>query len=134
MSELNYLYVEDDRLSREVMTMFMNGLMGITSFTIFEDSTDFIAQVEALDPPPDVFLLDIHMQPISGFEMLDQLRAHPCFRLKKVYALTASVMNEEVAQLRAAGFDGVIGKPINMDRFPEMIAQIRNGADIWQIT
>ncbi len=134
MSDLNYLYVEDDRLSREVMTLFMKDLMGITRFTIFEDSTDFMARVEMLNPPPDVFLLDIHMRPISGFEMLQQLRSHPQFSQEKVYALTASVMNEEVARLRAAGFDGVIGKPINMDRFPDVIEQIQAGAEIWQIT
>jgi len=40
-------------------------------------------------------------------------------------------MNEEVELLRTAGFDGVIGKPINHATFPDLLMRILKGEKIW---
>ena len=125
-------YVEDDLFSREVMAMLLGVFMAIPTVTILEDSRDFLARVQATAMPPDIFLLDIHVKPLSGFEMLAELRASP-FRDSIVVALTASVMSEEVQQLREAGFDGVIAKPVDMDRFPEQIARLLRKEPVWGI-
>jgi CheY-like chemotaxis protein len=82
---------------------------------------------------PDVIFLDIHMEPIDGFEMLRQIRADASFRSTKIVALTASVMNEEVKLLRAAGFDGVLAKPLNVDAFPDALERILGGEQVWFI-
>src|SRR5512143_2081217 len=100
-----FLYVEDEPLSRQVMTMLLRR-MGYTQLTIFEDSTGFLSRIDQLNPVPDIIFLDVHVEPQDGFDMLKALRAHPVFRSKTVVALTASVMNEEVALLEQAGFDG----------------------------
>jgi two-component system cell cycle response regulator DivK len=134
MSQPFYLYVEDDRLSRIVMDMFLGTMMGLSSYAIFEDSTDFIARLKALPVCPDVILLDIHVQPLNGFEMLKSIRADPEFQNCRVVALTASVMNEEVKQLRMAGFDGTIGKPLDPGNFPDLLRKIQRGEAVWQIT
>jgi two-component system sensor histidine kinase TorS len=52
---------------------------------------------------------------------------------KPIVALTASVMNEEVEQLKDAGFNGVIPKPIDMDGFPDLIEAILDGKDVWRV-
>jgi two-component system cell cycle response regulator DivK len=134
MVNLNYLYVEDDRLSRDVMEMLLHDMMGITTYTIWESSENFLPRLESLDPTPDVILLDIHMQPINGFEMLVLLRSQPKYKDRTVYALTASVMNEEVQQLRVAGFDGVIGKPLDADTFPDLFEKLESRQPVWKIT
>ena len=36
-------------------------------------------------------------------------------------------------ELKFAGFDGVIGKPLDADLFPELIQQIEAGVAVWQI-
>lgn len=134
MPSLNYLYVEDDRLSRELMEIMLRDMMGITSYTIWEDSENFLHRLESLTPPPDVILLDIHMEPINGFEILKLIRQQPQYRHCRVYALTASVMNEEVNQLRNAGFDGGIGKPLDSDTFPELFEKLERQQAVWKIT
>ncbi len=53
-------------------------------------------------PKPDVILLDIHVKPYSGFEMLEMLRKMNGFVDVPVVALTASVMNEEVQKAEAS--------------------------------
>lgn len=134
MANLNYLYVEDDRLSRNVMEVLLRDMMGVTSYTIWESSEDFLHRLDSLTPMPDVMLLDIHMQPINGFEMLTLIRSQPKYKDRTVYALTASVMNEEVQQLRVAGFDGVIGKPLDADTFPELFEKLESRQSVWKIT
>ncbi|MCL4879333.1 MAG: response regulator [Anaerolineae bacterium] len=125
------VYVEDDTPSREVMHILLVELMGLSDVTFLEDSTDFLQRIEK--SVPDIILLDIHVYPLNGFEMLSMLRQHPRFRHARVVALTASVMNEEVHQLKTAGFDGVIAKPIDMDQFPILLERILNGENVWTI-
>jgi CheY-like chemotaxis protein len=57
------LYVEDDPQSRKLMSMLLKGRMKLPNVTILEDSENIVANVEALNPKPDVILLDIHMKP-----------------------------------------------------------------------
>ena len=126
------LYVEDDARSRKVMQMIANDI-GLTNLTIFEDSSDFKAKITALNPKPRVVFLDIHMSPHTGFEMLEILRQSKEFDGVPVVAMTASVMNEEVHQLRTCGFDGCLAKPIDFDTFPETLDHIISGEKIWRI-
>jgi CheY-like chemotaxis protein len=127
------LYVEDDPQSRTVMRMLLKGRMGLPHVTIFQDSSDFVASVKALDPKPDVVFLDIHMEPLNGFEMLEILRRMKAFNGTPIIALTASVMNEEIQQLRTAGFTGCLAKPIDLGSFPETLKRIVGGESIWRI-
>jgi CheY-like chemotaxis protein len=134
MKDMTYLYVEDDPLSREALTVIMRRVMGLRHVYVFEDSTDFLLRVEELPQLPDIFLLDIHMQPFNGFEMLEMLRQDVRYHGLTVIALTASVMSEEVELLKSSGFDGVIGKPVNIASFPGLIARIAAGEKVWHVT
>jgi CheY-like chemotaxis protein len=127
------LYVEDDQQSQMVMRMLLKNRMGLTHVTILDNSRDFLARVSQLTPPPDIIFLDIHVQPLSGFEMLALLREHPQFQSIPIVALTASVMNEEVAQLRAAGFNGCLAKPVDLTIFPDTFQRLLAGEVIWRI-
>jgi CheY-like chemotaxis protein len=127
------LYVEDDARSRKLMAMLLKGRMKLPHVTILEDSQDFLDHVDALDPKPDLILLDIHMKPHNGFEMLEMLRQLEWVNGIPIVALTASVMNEEVQQLRSAGFNGCLAKPIDLDSFPETLERILDGESIWRI-
>jgi CheY-like chemotaxis protein len=127
------LYVEDDEQSREIMYLLLAGEMGLPNVTIFPDSKDFIARLKAIRPQPDIILLDIHVPPYTGFQMLEMLRRVKNFQKTPVIALTASVMNEEVAKLKTSGFNGVFPKPINQDIFPDMINRVLQGESIWRV-
>lgn len=114
--------------------MLMVYTLGYTQFTIFSDSLDFMSKLQALDKKPDVLFLDIHMKPHTGFELLNMVRSHNEYQNTKVIALTASVMNEEVRELEAAGFDGAIAKPIKQDLFPQLVERILRGERVWYIS
>jgi CheY-like chemotaxis protein len=134
VKEYTYLYVEDDPLSREALSVILTRVMGVKRLYILDDSTDFMARVSALPAIPDLIILDIHMKPLNGFEMLKLLRQDPHYQRCRIVALTASVMNEEVSLLQESGFDGAIGKPIDVGRFPDLIKRILAGESVWHIT
>jgi CheY-like chemotaxis protein len=131
MTEPVFLYVENDELSREVMKALLTRGLGYRDLMIFDTSAHFERHLQDLASKPDVIFLDIHMEPIDGFEMLKLIRQNKNHHATPVIALTASVMNEEVRRLREAGFDGAIAKPINYDTFPGALDRILNGEQIW---
>ncbi len=131
--EYSYLYVEDDPLSREVMQVTFEATMGVTRLTLFADSQHFMERLRALAQPPSVILLDIHLEPHSGLELLAMIRSNPDYAASKVIALTASVMNEEVSELKACGFDGAIAKPIDVALFAGLMQRVLNHESVWHI-
>ena len=134
MIDINCLLcVEDDASNRLVMQLLVEKTLHARYYAIFEDSADFIPRVRDLPAAPEIILLDIHVAPFNGFQMLKMIREDNVYCDTKVVALTASVMNEEVERLRTSGFDGAIGKPISLSSFPIVIERILKGESIWQV-
>ena len=115
------------------MKLLVEKTLNVKQYAIFEDSANFLSRVRNLPKRPDIILLDIHVSPLNGFQMLQEIREDSVYSTTKVVALTASVMNEEVERLRKGGFDGAIGKPISLSTFPIAIERIMNGESIWQL-
>jgi CheY-like chemotaxis protein len=128
---INTLSVEDDPKSRNVAEMIQRMNPELMNLVLFEDSQNFAQRLQQLEPLPNLILLDIHVTPLNGFEMLEIVRNLPDFHTMPVVAMTASVMNEEVNTLRTAGFDGVFSKPVDMDEFPAAIERIMQGEKLW---
>jgi two-component system sensor histidine kinase EvgS len=131
MPEPIFLYVENDELSREVMKTLLTRLLGYPQVVILESSHNFEEELAKIEPKPTVIFLDIHMEPIDGFEMLRLIHQEESYQKIPVVALTASVMNEEIRKLRESGFDGVIAKPLNYETFPRTLQRILNGEEVW---
>jgi two-component system sensor histidine kinase TorS len=127
------VYVEDDENSIFVMKMVVERVMKLPTLHVLQSQDDFVQQVEGLGIMPDVFMLDIQMKPYDGFELLSMLRSDLNFNKCKVIAITASVTNDEVSLLKSSGFDGAIAKPLNIEVFPDLIARIINGEQVWYI-
>ncbi|MEO8394530.1 MAG: response regulator [Chloroflexota bacterium] len=127
------LYVEDDRQSRKLMLMLLTDRMKLPNVTILANTDNFLMQIDVLDPKPDVIFLDIHMEPLSGFDLLEILHDQAWTANVPIIALTASVMNEEVQRLKSSGFDGCLAKPIDLATFPDVLRRILAGETIWRI-
>jgi two-component system cell cycle response regulator DivK len=126
-----FLYVEDDEFSREITRLLLIDVMGFSQLTLFADSADFLARLQALSYIPSVIFLDIQMGPPDGYQMLALIRSDPAYRDSRVIAMTANVMAHDVERLQQVGFDGLIGKPLRKKLFPQMIERILAGEKIW---
>jgi two-component system, cell cycle response regulator DivK len=84
-------------------------------------------------PRIDLILLDIHLPEEDGYEVLARLRKDERFRSTRVVAVTADVSNTNLSRAQAAGFDGFLAKPINVDLFPDQIRRILEGESVWDV-
>jgi two-component system cell cycle response regulator DivK len=85
-----------------------------------------------LGRPVDLVLLDLQIPVEDGYAILARIRSAPRLRDTRVVALTANVMPDDLAQARAAGFDGLIGKPISRRRFVLQITRALMGEGVWE--
>jgi two-component system cell cycle response regulator DivK len=77
---------------------------------------------------PDLVLMDIQLPGMNGIDALGHLRADPSTAKIPVIAVTASVMQQDRKLITEAGFDGYIGKPINLAEFLQTVnAQLARG-------
>jgi two-component system cell cycle response regulator len=70
---------------------------------------------------PRLILLDIQLPGMDGLELTRTLRADPHYRDLVIVALTAYAMKGDRERALAAGCDGYIPKPIDTQRFPQLI-------------
>jgi CheY-like chemotaxis protein len=132
---ISFLYAEDDPMSRQVMHVMLTKLTldGGAEVTIFEDSSNFMERVKALPKVPDVIFLDVQITPHTGFEMLKMLRGDSAYDGKPIIAMTASVTVSDIEDLKKAGFDGLIAKPVRKKVFPELLERILSGDAVWYV-
>lgn len=72
---------------------------------------------------PDLILVDINMPEVDGYSLTSRLKADPMLASVPVIAVTANVMRGDRERTLAAGCDGYIQKPIDVDYLPRQIAR-----------
>ena len=75
----------------------------------------------ALEHRPDMVLMDIQLPDINGVEAFRRIRANVDTARIPVVAFTASVTPMDRHRITDAGFDGFIGKPVNLKEFLETV-------------
>jgi CheY-like chemotaxis protein len=70
---------------------------------------------------PRLILMDIQLPGMDGLELTRRLKADPATRAVHVIALTAYAMKGDDEKAFAAGCDGYITKPIDVERLPVVV-------------
>jgi two-component system cell cycle response regulator DivK len=73
---------------------------------------------------PDLVLMDIQLPDINGIEAFERIRGHAATAKVPVVAFTASVTANDRSRIGDAGFDGFLGKPINLKEFLETVRRL----------
>ena len=71
---------------------------------------------------PRLILMDIQLPGMDGLELTRRLKAEPATRETVIVALTAYAMKGDEEKARAAGCDGYVTKPIDVDALPRLVA------------
>jgi CheY-like chemotaxis protein/anti-sigma regulatory factor (Ser/Thr protein kinase) len=119
LPQVSLLYIEDNASNIRLMRHIVDALGGV-DLHVADRPAEGLALAEQLRP--DVVLLDINLPDMDGFEVKARLSANPVTRGIPVIALSANVLPETVARGGAAGFQGYLTKPINIEA---LIAAIR---------
>jgi two-component system cell cycle response regulator DivK len=123
--------VVEDNVSNFVLIARMLGYLGIHC----EWKTSGYEVVEYADTLPrlDLILMDIRLPYEDGYGALRKIRASQNLKKTLVVAVTAEASLEQMNRARQFGFDGFLGKPLDMDRFPDQIRRILNGEPVWEL-
>jgi CheY-like chemotaxis protein len=89
------------------------------------DAAEAMALLET--STPRLILMDIQLPDLDGLDLTRQLKADPRFAGVVIVALTAYAMKGDRAKALAAGCDGYITKPIDVDELPRTVAQFLGG-------
>jgi len=112
------LVVEDNEKNMKLV----RDVLQVKGYKTLEATTGEDGVRLAKERLPALVLMDIQLPGISGIEALRQLRADPATAAIPVIAVTASVMVSDRRNITDAGFDGYVGKPLNLKEFLEAVA------------
>lgn len=118
------LVVEDNERNRKLVRTILE----FRGFEVVECEDGEPALQLAKDCKPQLVLMDIQLPKVDGITALKRLRADPETAAIPVLAVTASVTPGERDKVVAAGFNGYLGKPIDLLEFNAMVDRILAGA------
>jgi CheY-like chemotaxis protein len=72
---------------------------------------------------PRLILMDVQLPGMDGLELTRQLKADPTRRSIVIIAVTSYAMKGDDQKAFAAGCDGYLSKPIDIDALPRVVAQ-----------
>ena len=117
MSGQRILYIEDTFESR----LLVKRVLMVEGFEVLEAENALVGIVLARREAPDLILMDLNLPEIDGLTATMKLRAIPSLEHVPIVALTANVMREHLEQAKAAGCDGFIAKPVDIDKLPDQV-------------
>lgn len=101
--------VEDDPDNAELV----KDLIGENfSLRVFRSGAELLRAMDQGAPNPEVFLLDLGLPQMDGFQLLKALRARSAVASIPAIAVTAHAMTGDAERAQTAGFDGYVTKPL----------------------
>ena len=126
-----HVLVVEDNVSNFVLIAKLLAFMGIEKCewkTTGWGVVEFASTMNRVD----LVLMDLRLPHEDGYEALRQIRAHPELKDTLVVVVTAQGSTAEMGKARAAGFDGFIAKPLDVDKFPVQIRRVLRGDEVWE--
>src|SRR5512140_2750187 len=111
------LYIEDNPENR----MLMRRVLMAEGYLMEEAVDGQTGLQKAAESPPDLILMDINLPEIDGYEVTARLKQLPNMLGVPIIAVTANVMKGDREKTLAAGCDGYIQKPIDIDTIASQI-------------
>jgi len=123
---LHLMLVDDnvDAANTLAMLLEMQGY-GVSVAYRAEDALD-----RAAKEAPGIFLLDIGLPDMDGYELARRLRAQPATSDAVLIALTGYGQTQDREHSERAGFDHHLVKPVEIERLSALLAQVGTTARV----
>ena len=117
------LLAEDNDLNAEIAEAILERA-GLKVERV-EDGIQCVDRIEKMPADTyDIILMDIQMPKMDGYKATQAIRHLPDKAYIPIIAMTANAFEEDKREAFAAGMDGHIAKPIQVDKLLSMLAEI----------
>ena len=123
MPPLRLLLVEDNAINRQVGIRMLESL-GYRA-DVCENGADAVEAVRR--QPYDLVLMDIHMPVMDGLEATRRIRAMADIKQPRIFAMTASVLDDERRACLDAGMDRHLAKPFRRHELEKALHEAASG-------
>ncbi|HSV70868.1 MAG TPA: PAS domain S-box protein [Methylibium sp.] len=118
------LVVEDNAVNMMItVAMLEQWRVVVTQAGDGQQALEAVADADAAGRPFDAVLMDVQMPVMSGHEAARRLRARYEPQQLPIVALTAAALTGEREQALAAGMDGFLTKPIDIEQLQRTLAR-----------
>ena len=117
------LYIDDDPLNRTLV----NRLLTNYNFAVVEAGNGLEGLQIARKTKPSLVLMDLNMPGLDGHETTTRMRSISGLKDIPIVAVTANSTDQARLLALAAGCDGYITKPIDVDEFPHQVMAYLDG-------
>ncbi len=108
-----------------VMVRIVRALLSQIGFTNVEDAANGEAALKQMqERRPDLIISDLHMDPMSGHELLKRVRSEPDTAKTPFLMITADSKAENAIAAKKAGVDSYVTKPFNAEMLKQRIEAI----------
>ncbi len=118
MTQQTILYIEDNPENR----LLVKRILEVEGYKVVEAISGLAGLSAAETMQPDLILMDINLPELDGYELTRRLKQIKHMAGVPVIAMTANVMKGDREKTLAAGCDGYIQKPIDVDELPAQVA------------
>lgn len=122
-STQSVLYIEDDIANKTLVRK----LLRAAGYQVLEADNGMDGIQQAITHFPNLILMDMSMPGLDGYEATTRLKSEKSTQSIPVVAVTAHAMKGDRERTLAAGCNGYIAKPINVDTFIEQIQSYIGG-------
>ncbi len=98
------------------------------SVTLFDDSEKALAHVRGASQRVDLIFLDLHVTPIPGLDLLQEIRRDPRVACTPVVIISGSENHNDVRRAYTEGANCYINKPTKLE---EYLRFIRTCYEFW---
>ncbi|MCM1065185.1 MAG: response regulator [Eubacterium sp.] len=130
---LNALVAEDNDINWEVIRELLD-MYGIASDHA-ENGKEAVSMIQSADDGKyDIILMDVQMPVMNGREAAMEIRRSSRDYVKNIpiIAMTADAFAEDIEACLAAGMDGHVAKPVDMDKLCQEIRYVINNKKLLQ--
>jgi signal transduction histidine kinase len=122
-ARIKVLYVEDD----PSCMLLVHRLLESEGFQVVTTSDGLSATEFAVYERPELILMDINIGGLDGYEVTTKLRSMTELDSVPIVAVTAATLDGDRERALAAGCNGYISKPIDVDTFPDQVREFLKG-------
>lgn len=117
---MTVLIVDDNDTNRKLCRAILAG----SGYQVREAADGEEALSAVRSELPELILMDVQMPTMDGVETLRRLRADPATRGVPVVAMTSYAMKGDREIFLGEGFADYISKPIDIDRFLQVVRRL----------